>query len=269
MRPLGFPIAVGKTADILSWGDGRILKLYRYGAAPELARREAQQARFAHASGLPTPAVIDVVAIEGRTGVIFERRDGPAMLDVLRRRPGDADELARRFAVLHAAVHERQAPEFPEQRERLRTRITRAAALAADRRAAALVALGALPDGQALCHGDFHPGNILMTAGGPVIIDWLDATRGDPLGDLARTALLLRHAALTPHQASAEKEAFSELRASFLGVYLEKYAELRPFEETRLGAWRGPVAAARLEEPLSAAERKVLALEFENLLHRP
>jgi aminoglycoside phosphotransferase (APT) family kinase protein len=29
-------------------------------------------------------------------------------------------------------------------------------------------------------HGVFHPANVLFTAGGPIVIDWGRATRGDP-----------------------------------------------------------------------------------------
>src|SRR3546814_7594415 len=56
----------------------------------------------------------------------------------------------------------------------------------------ALPILDALPDGDRLCHGDYHPGNVIETAGGPVVIDWPAVTRGHPDADYARTLLLLR-----------------------------------------------------------------------------
>ncbi|MFP6745534.1 MAG: aminoglycoside phosphotransferase family protein, partial [Alphaproteobacteria bacterium] len=44
-----------------------------------------------------------------------------------------------------------------------------------------------------LLHGDFWPGNILWKDGQLVaVIDWEDATRGDPLSDLAISRLDLR-----------------------------------------------------------------------------
>ena len=53
-----------------------------------------------------------------------------------------------------------------------------------------------MPDGDRLCHGDFHPMNILGEASQPVIIDWSDARRGDPAADVCRTYLLMKlHAA--------------------------------------------------------------------------
>ena len=53
-----------------------------------------------------------------------------------------------------------------------------------------------MPEGDRLCHGDFHPINVLGEVSRPVVIDWPDACRGDPAADLCRSYLLLRlHAA--------------------------------------------------------------------------
>ena len=43
-----------------------------------------------------------------------------------------------------------------------------------------------LPPGDGLCHGDLHPGNVIMTADGPRIIDWTCAIRAPAVLDLAR-----------------------------------------------------------------------------------
>jgi len=53
-----------------------------------------------------------------------------------------------------------------------------------------------MPDGDRLCHGDFHPINVLGDLAQPLVIDWLDAARGAPAADACRSYLLLRlHAA--------------------------------------------------------------------------
>jgi aminoglycoside phosphotransferase (APT) family kinase protein len=53
-----------------------------------------------------------------------------------------------------------------------------------------------MPEGDRLCHGDFHPMNVLGEAAQPYIIDWADAHRGDPAADVCRSYLLLTlHAA--------------------------------------------------------------------------
>jgi aminoglycoside phosphotransferase (APT) family kinase protein len=53
-----------------------------------------------------------------------------------------------------------------------------------------------LPDvadgGDRVIHMDFHPMNVMMSKmRGPVVIDWPNARRGDPLSDVATTYVLL------------------------------------------------------------------------------
>ncbi|MBN1094319.1 phosphotransferase [Blastococcus sp. TML/M2B] len=40
-------------------------------------------------------------------------------------------------------------------------------------------------EGDALLHLDLHPDNVLLTADGPVVIDWTNAARGRPEVDVA------------------------------------------------------------------------------------
>ena len=49
--------------------------------------------------------------------------------------------------------------------------------------------LAGLPDGDQLCHGDFRPDNLVLTASGPVVLDWMTATRGVPVADVVRTLM--------------------------------------------------------------------------------
>jgi thiamine kinase-like enzyme len=44
-----------------------------------------------------------------------------------------------------------------------------------------------LGEGTSLVHLDLHPGNVLLTASGPVVIDWPNAGRGSGLADVACT----------------------------------------------------------------------------------
>ena len=53
--------------------------------------------------------------------------------------------------------------------------------------------INALPQGNMLLHGDFHPGNVLIsTEHRPIVIDFMNVCSGPALYDIARTYVLLK-----------------------------------------------------------------------------
>ena len=52
-------------------------------------------------------------------------------------------------------------------------------------------------------HLDLHPENVMLTGRGPVVIDWCNATDGDPDLDLALSALILAQVAIDPSHPSS------------------------------------------------------------------
>jgi Ser/Thr protein kinase RdoA (MazF antagonist) len=50
-----------------------------------------------------------------------------------------------------------------------------------------------LPEGNRLCHFDFHPDNVILTDKGPITIDWMTACKGEPVADAARTFIMLKY----------------------------------------------------------------------------
>ncbi len=151
-------IAAGRDADVYAVAPGRVLRRYRdHGKSAE---HEAAVMAYARASGLPVPEVYDVDGPD----LVLERVDGPTMTAALVSRPWTLPRQAKVLARLHRAVHEVPAPEWLDRR------------------------IGA---GGALLHLDLHPENVLLTAAGPVIIDWTNAARGAAEVDVADTWLVL------------------------------------------------------------------------------
>ena len=253
---LGPPVARGRTAMIYNWDADHVLKLFWPDRAVHAVEYEAAVARKVHATGLPVPAVGSIVTIEGRTGIIYERVDGTPLLQTLATKPWQMLPVMQQMATLHAAMHSRPAPTLPAQRDRLTHQIKHAAPLTPILRQKALAILEQLPDDAILCHGDFHPGNVLASANGPVIIDWNDATHGNPLADVARTLILLRFGVrpASPLQRWATQLALTVMRTT----YLRRYQHLRPVDQRQLQRWQIPIAAARLSENVSGEERYLL-----------
>lgn len=248
---LGALLARGGSAHVHAWDEGRVLKLY-FPGVPEIApRNEAECANAARRAGAPCPQALDVVTIDGRHGVVFERVDGPTLLDVLMTRPDQAAHTARILATLHSELNQRSGAGLPSLHERVAHRIAACTALQPVDRARVAAIAAALPHGDALCHGDFHPGNVIVGAQGPMVIDWYDAACGPAEADVARTLLLIGHADLP----SGASPPVDRLRAALRDAYLRDFRAARALDADRLGRWIIVVAAARLTEARAPGER--------------
>ena len=208
-KNVGDPIAYGRTAEIYAWDEANILKLFHNWFGRENIEYEAKIGRAVYASGLPVPAVGEIVQVNGRNGLIYERVPGVSLWELMPQKPWTLFRYARRLAERHVEMHTNPIrPEIPRQRPRLAQKIEAAQALPDALRARILAALETLPDGEQLCHGDFHPGNVLATPQGEVIIDWVDATRGNPLADLARSSIITLGAAASSQTQSTTEKLF-------------------------------------------------------------
>jgi aminoglycoside phosphotransferase (APT) family kinase protein len=112
----------------------------------------------------------------------------------------------------------------------------------------ALRVLDGLPDGDRLCHGDYHPGNVLVAADRVAVIDWPNATRGTPEADHARTMLLLRWADPLPDTTLASRALITAGRWAFAHRYARAYRAGSPRPLRQVSSWLVVHAAARLSE---------------------
>jgi aminoglycoside phosphotransferase (APT) family kinase protein len=205
------------------------------------------------------PAVHGIVEVEGQYGIVFDRIDGPLMMEELITKPGEQKHLIELFAELHAKMHTIRVTGLPSQREKLESQIHSAKRLSKKGREAALSSLTKLPEDNILCHGDYHPGNILMSSRGPVVIDWVDATEGNPHADVARSLLLIHVAEPDLIQDVVQRQATPNLIQRLpLEVYFKRYRQFHSLSQEQLDAWKLPVAAARLSEGLSRIEENRL-----------
>ena len=251
------PIAYGRTAEIYAWGEGQVLKLFYDWFALEDIEYEARIGRAVHASGAPAPAVGELVRVNERNGLLYQRIQGESMLEHFQRRPWRGLSFARQTASLLSTLHRSiLTMDIPDQRTRLQHKLHQAEALPEALRQKALAELEKLPDGNSICHGDLHPGNILLTAEEGTIIDWIDATRGNPLADLARSTILSLGAAASNQIPNPVLKGFVRL---FQAAVVREYFRREPGGQAEYRRWLPVVAAARLSEQILELEAWLLA----------
>lgn len=157
--PPGRLIGSGRAADVYDVGSGRVLRRYRTHTDTGPEARLMLHLRLA---GFPAPEVFDA---DGQD-MVLARLSGPDMLADLGRHPWRLAAHARLLAELHDRLHAVLAPDW----------------------------LVRLPEarGDRVLHLDLHPGNVMLTADGPVVIDWSSAAAGPPGADTAIASLIMR-----------------------------------------------------------------------------
>ena len=264
---LGKPIGYGRTSEIYAWKNDQVLKLFYDWFGMESIEREARIARAVHESGLPVPDVGEILHINNRNGLLYERVFGQPMWRIIRHRPWVAARYARRCAELQAGLHSMTIPiDLPKQRKNMVDRISQAKSIPNQLRSRALEELETLPDDDRLCHGDFWPGNVLMTSKGEIIIDWLHASLGNPRADVARSAILCLGGAET-RQIQRPFLSLSTAKTSLLlnpliklflhsafAAYLQRYFELRPGSEDEYRRWLPIIIVERLSDNIPELE---------------
>ena len=251
-------VGEGREAEILEWDDGTVLRLLRASEDPARVQREATALRAAAEAGIDVPAVYGTTTVDGRAGLIMGRVDGPDLITLMGRRPWMVPRAARIVGTTQARMHGVVAPgDLPSVHDNVHFKIRAATDLPSELADFALATLDELPAGDRLCHGDLHPGNVLLGRDGPAVIDWTDAARGDPAADLARTWLLLNLGAVPEHMPALIRRLQAFGRGTFSRRYLRAYEDVRPIDRHLVDRWKTVRAADRVFEGI-AEERSEL-----------
>lgn len=208
--------------------------------------------------GVPSPAPGQIVDVNGRRGLIYERLEGISMLQDMNARPWMLFKHARVLAELQVQINQQSITGLPTYKDRLNYDISNTSELSEDLREKVFSMLEALPDGQNLCHGDYHPGNVIITKRGPLVIDWMTACSGSPWADVARSRLLLSIGAK-----AAGKQVRPIIRfvvKLYHHTYLNRYHSLMPDTANELGRWKPVIAAGRLNEGIAPEQEALLKI---------
>ena len=231
-----------------------VLRLLAEPGGMRQARKEGVFQNAVAAVGYPAPRVLFAGGertICGRAFNVMECVPGHSMLEDLFADPATGPEIADLLAQTHAGLHtipsDRIANAIEEAGIPLRT-VSLAGQLDDLRRYVADDALAHLAPGVtwllkhqpverdlvAVCHGDFHPGNVMVDSGQVTgILDWSGAQLADIEQDIAVSLVLVAVAA--PELAGGiPPEAFG----AFAARYLDTYSQHRALDPERLRYYR-------------------------------
>jgi aminoglycoside phosphotransferase (APT) family kinase protein len=183
--PPGKLIGAGRSADVYDIGHDRIVRRFRF---PSDARPEADLMTYLAEAGFPVPAVYDASGPD----IVMERLSGQDMLADFGRHPWLAARHGRTLADLHNRLHQIDAPAWLQP---------------------------TFEPGTKVLHLDLHPANVMLTARGPVVIDWSNARAGAPAVDVAMAYAIIRTSE-TDLVPLLLRPAIAPLRAAHLAQFL-------------------------------------------------
>lgn len=170
---------------------GRTIKLFieNYSKA-NILNEAVNQARIEE-TNIPVPRLLEVTKIENRWALISEHIEGETLELLMKQHPENEDEYLQLFVNTQLKVLGEKSPLLSRIKDKMKRKITTTDMIDNSIKYELLQRLEGMPTDDCVCHGDFHPSNVIIKENGEVyIIDWAHVTQGSPVFDAARTYLL-------------------------------------------------------------------------------
>jgi hypothetical protein len=233
---LGDKIGEGAFADVHAWAPGQVVKLFKASVPSWVGAHEARMTRAVFAAGGPAPEVFDEFTLEGRYGVVLPRLDGPTLMQLSRSGAVTFEQAGTIIATLAISVHKTHPPpDVPSLHDFMESSLRLSGGMLPKHIATGVLALiERLSPGDGLCHADLHPGNVIMTADGPRLVDWTGTVRAPTAFDLACTHVVLSELAPEisdkPERPRAVNAAAQSEYARLAGTFAAKLtAAMEPY----------------------------------------
>ncbi|KKI91094.1 aminoglycoside phosphotransferase [Bacillus sp. SA1-12] len=240
---LGNPIAVGNTAKLYLC-DNKIVKVFKKDLPPNQALYEAKKQEYVYSCGLHVPKIVEVTEINGRQAIMMEYVKGKTVGELLINNMEQAEHYISICVKTQQKIHSLVVEELElleSMSEKLHRQIQSVHNLNKKQKDALLKRLQSFVDEPKLCHGDFHPFNLIMSKEKVDIIDWVDSSSGDIRADVYRTYLL-----------------FSQNSVKLAEMYLHIYCKNTGLSRSEIFQWAPIIAGARLSENVSSENKKRL-----------
>lgn len=250
-------ISQGNTAEVYLYDDNKILKLFRENLPIEAIKAEYEKVKYIQLKLRNAPKAYEMIKYRGRYGIIYEKIIGTDMINNMLRNLLSVKRYSRLLARVHSELHTTKSELNSSVKSKLSREIDDVSLLSEEEKSRIKNYLQNLPDGDALLHFDFHPGNIIMRGNNPIVIDWMTACTGSPNADVARSWLLLQYGELQHANWAVKKLAHFFER--YIGkIYISEYKHLSGISDNDFKQWILPVAAGRLMEWISDNEKEQL-----------
>ena len=183
-------ITVGKNKTIYRDGDACIKVFNTPEYSKEGVLNEALNQARIESTELNIAKIREVTMIDDKWSIVLDYIEGKTLEQLMAENPEKKREYLELFVDLQLSVHAQKCPTLTRLKDKMRNKISQTT-LDATTKYELHHRLEGMPKHNKVCHGDFHPSNVIIKEDGtPVIIDWAHVTQGNASADAARTYLL-------------------------------------------------------------------------------
>ena len=180
-------LAKGANGAVYRYDDETILKTYfSKDALPEI-KQERENARRAFVLGISTAIPYGIVRVGDGYGTVTELLNAISVGKLIRNNPNDLTEAVKYFVDLLKSIHavEVEDGEFPDMKEIALDWAKFVSDYIPKEQGEKLISLvEAIPKRNTLLHGDYHPNNVMIQNGEPLLIDMDTLCMGHPVFEL-------------------------------------------------------------------------------------
>ena len=229
------PIAERKNKTIYKDGN-KIIKLFIESHSKSNVLNEAlNQARVEEFSNLNVPRLLEVTKVENSWALVSEYVEGKTISTLMKEYPDKVDHYLDLFVKVQLVVLENEVPMLNRIKEKFREKLENSDNIDENIKYELLQRLEGMKNHKKLCHGDFHPSNVIVQEDGTVyVIDWSHVTQGNASADAARTYLLFS----------------MDGKEELANKYLDMFAEMSGIEKRSIQRWIPIVAATQMTKKI-------------------
>ena len=182
-------IAVRNNKTIYRDGDACVKVFDSSYSKADVLNEALNQARIEE-TGLNIPKIREVTMIDGKWAIVSDYIKGKTLSQLMKEDPDNKSKYIEMLVDLQIEVQSKTCPLLNKLKDKMNRKIGMSE-LDATTRYDLHTRLEGMPKHTKVCHGDFHPSNIIIAEDGtPYILDWSHATQGNASADAARTYLL-------------------------------------------------------------------------------
>ena len=210
------------------------------------------QARVEEYSNLNVPKLLEVTKVNNRWALVSEYIEGKTITELLKEYPEQEDKYLNLFVDVQLVILSNEVPLLNRIKEKFKRKLENATNIDENTKYELLGRLEGMKNHNKLCHGDYHPSNVLIKNDGTVyVIDWSHVTQGNASADAARTYLLF---SMDNEKDLAEK-------------YLKLFSEKSKIDKKEIQRWIPIVAATQMtkniEEEQEFLSKWINVVDFE------